>query len=33
MGFGEYGLQALTRGWVRAEEIEAARIALPGLLG
>jgi len=28
LSFGEYGLQALTRGWVSAEEIEAARIAI-----
>ncbi len=28
LGFGEFGLQALTRGWLRAEEIEAARIAI-----
>jgi large subunit ribosomal protein L16 len=28
LSFGEYGLQALSRGWVRAEEIEAARIAV-----
>lgn len=28
LSFGEYGLQALTRGWLRAEEIEAARIAI-----
>ncbi len=28
LGFGEYGLQALTRAWVTAEEIEAARIAV-----
>ncbi len=28
LNFGEYGLQALSRGWVRAEEIEAARIAV-----
>ncbi len=28
LSFGEYGLQALTRGWVRAAEIEAARIAI-----
>jgi large subunit ribosomal protein L16 len=26
--FGEYGLQALTRGWVTATQIEAARVAL-----
>ncbi len=28
LSFGEYGLQALTRGWLRAAEIEAARIAI-----
>jgi len=28
LSFGEYGLQALGRGWIRAEEIEAARIAI-----
>jgi len=28
LSFGEYGLQALGRGWLRAEEIEAARIAI-----
>jgi large subunit ribosomal protein L16 len=28
LSFGEYGLQALTRGWVRAAEIEAARVAI-----
>jgi large subunit ribosomal protein L16 len=26
--FGEYGLQALTRGWVTANQIEAARVAV-----
>jgi large subunit ribosomal protein L16 len=28
LSFGEYGLQALSRGWVRANEIEAARVAI-----
>ncbi len=28
LAFGDYGLQAVTRGWVTAREIEAARIAL-----
>ena len=28
LSFGEYGLQSLGRGWLRAEEIEAARIAI-----
>ncbi len=28
LNFGEYGLQALGRGWIRANEIEAARIAI-----
>jgi large subunit ribosomal protein L16 len=28
ISFGEYGLKALTRGWLRAGEIEAARIAI-----
>ena len=28
LAFGDYGLKALGRGWVRAREIEAARIAL-----
>jgi len=26
--FGEYGLQALTRGWVTAVQLEAARVAI-----
>ena len=26
--FGEYGMQALTRGWVSAVQIEAARVAI-----
>jgi len=26
--FGEYGLQALTRGWVTATQLEAARVAI-----
>ena len=26
--FGEYGLQALTRGWVTAVQLEAARVAV-----
>lgn len=26
--FGEYGLQALTRGWVTAQQLEAARVAI-----
>ncbi len=26
--FGEYGLQALTRGWVTATQIEAARVSM-----
>jgi large subunit ribosomal protein L16 len=28
LAFGDYGLQALERGWVTAREIEAARVAL-----
>jgi large subunit ribosomal protein L16 len=28
IAFGEYGLQALERGWVTARQIEAARIAI-----
>lgn len=28
LAFGDYGLQATTRGWVSAREIEAARIAI-----
>jgi large subunit ribosomal protein L16 len=28
--YGEYGLKALTRGWVNAKEIEAARRAITG---
>lgn len=28
IAFGEYGLQALTRGWVTANQIEAARVAI-----
>jgi len=28
LAFGDFGLQATTRGWVTAREIEAARIAL-----
>ena len=28
LAFGDYGLQATTRGWVTAKEIEAARVAL-----
>jgi large subunit ribosomal protein L16 len=28
LSFGEYGLQALTRGWLTAEQIEAARVAV-----
>lgn len=28
VSFGEYGLQALTRGWVTAVQLEAARVAI-----
>lgn len=28
LAFGDYGLQATTRGWVSAREIEAARVAI-----
>ena len=28
VAFGEYGLQALDRGWVTAIQIEAARVAI-----
>ena len=28
ISFGEYGLQALTRGWLTAHQIEAARVAI-----
>jgi len=28
LSFGEYGLKALDRGWVTAQQIEAARVAL-----
>lgn len=28
ISFGEYGLQALERGWVRMEQIEACRVAI-----
>lgn len=30
--FGEYGLKALTRGWVSARELEAARKAIRGFV-
>ncbi|MBI2357170.1 50S ribosomal protein L16 [Candidatus Dojkabacteria bacterium] len=30
LAFGEYGLKSLTRGWVHAREIEAARRAITG---
>ncbi len=30
VSFGEYGIKALTRGWVSAREIEAARKAIVG---
>jgi len=33
VSFGEYGLQALERGWVTAQEIEAARVAANRYLG
>jgi large subunit ribosomal protein L16 len=28
VGFGDYGIQALERGWITARQIEAARIAM-----
>ena len=28
LSFGEYGLKALTRGWIRASQIEACRVAV-----
>ena len=28
LSFGEFGLKALTCGWVRAQQIEAARVAI-----
>ncbi|TMB56684.1 MAG: 50S ribosomal protein L16, partial [Deltaproteobacteria bacterium] len=28
LAFGDYGLQAVERGWLTAREIEAARVAL-----
>jgi large subunit ribosomal protein L16 len=28
LAFGDYGLQAVTRGWVSARQLEAARVAL-----
>jgi large subunit ribosomal protein L16 len=28
LAFGDYGLQAMERGWMTAREIEAARVAL-----
>lgn len=30
ISYGEYGLKAITRGWVNAKEIEAARRAITG---
>lgn len=32
LAFGDYGLKALTRGWITARQIEAARIALTRFL-
>jgi len=28
LNFGQYGLQALDRGWIRSQQIEACRVAL-----
>ena len=33
VSFGEFGLQALERGWVTAQQIEAARVAASRFLG
>jgi large subunit ribosomal protein L16 len=33
VSFGDYGLQALERGWVSAQQIEAARVAASRTLG
>lgn len=33
VSFGDYGLQALERGWVTAQEIEAARVTANRFLG
>ena len=33
VSFGDYGLQALERGWVTAQQIEAARVAASRYLG
>lgn len=33
VAFGDYGLQTLDRGWITAQQIEAARIALNHYLG
>ncbi|MHC4250293.1 MAG: 50S ribosomal protein L16 [Planctomycetota bacterium] len=33
VSFGDYGLQALERGWITAQQIEAARVAASRYLG
>jgi large subunit ribosomal protein L16 len=33
VSFGDYGLQALERGWITAQQIEAARVVASRLMG